>query len=135
MSTLRVDRLTNTSGTYPSTPYKIRSGVARAWAHINCRGTVAFRASHNMTSVTDAGTGRYQFSFGELINNGYSVVASAQYNTTGNPNGDSFDDVAHIGALSRFDCRVFGADTDEGSNGDPENMSVAVFSNSYREPD
>ena len=31
--------------------------------------------------------------------------------------------------------RIFGADTDEGSNADPENISVAIFSNAYREPD
>lgn len=135
MSTLRVDRLTNTSGTYPSTPHKIRAGVARAWGHINCRGTVAFRASHNLTSVTDGGAGRYQFTIGETITNGYSVVASAQYNTTGNPNGDTWDDVAHIGSRQTNNFWVFGADTDEGSNGDPENMSVAIFLNAYREPD
>lgn len=134
MSTLRVDRLENTSSAYPSTPHGMNAGVARAWGHINGRGTVAFRASHNMTSVTDLGTGRYQFDFNFLTTNGYSVVASSQHNTTSKPTSDSFDDMAIVGNRSAERCYIHGADLDDGANRDPEAVSVAIFSNSYQEP-
>lgn len=134
MSTLRVDRLENTSSIYPSTPHGMKAGVARAWGHINGRGSVSFRGSHNMTSVTDLGTGRYQFDFNFTITNGYSVVASSQHNTTGRPNSDDFDDMAMIGNRSAERCYIHGADLDQGLNRDPEAISVAIFSNSIQEP-
>lgn len=134
MSTLRVDRLEDTSSGYPSTPHGMNAGVARAWAHINCRGTVSFRASHNMSGLTDLGTGRYQFDFNFTTTNGYSVVASAQYNTTSKQSSNSYDDMAFIGNRSADRCYIHGADLDEGANNDPEAISVAIFSNSIQEP-
>ena len=134
MSTLRVDRLEDTSSAYPSTPHGMNAGVARAWAHINCRGTVSFRASHNMSGLTDLGTGRYQIDFNFTTTNGYSVVASSQHNSTGSPAGDGFDQMAVIGNRSAQRCYIHGADLDVGENQDPEAISVAIFSNSYQEP-
>jgi len=38
-------------------------GVCRAWVNFNGTGTVAIRASFNVTSITDNGTGNYTINF------------------------------------------------------------------------
>jgi hypothetical protein len=39
------------------------SGAAKAWVNFNGTGTVAIRASFNVTSITDNGTGDYTVNF------------------------------------------------------------------------
>ena len=54
MSTLRVTTVTNPSGGQPTI-----AGLARAWVNFDGTGTVAIRASLNVSSITDLGTGEY----------------------------------------------------------------------------
>lgn len=56
LATDAVDQLSTASGSAPS--YS-----ARAWVNFNGTGTVAIRASGNVTSVTDNGTGDYTVNF------------------------------------------------------------------------
>jgi hypothetical protein len=50
----------------------------RAWVNFNGTGTVAIRASGNVSSITDNGTGAYTANFtNDLIDANYSAVASA----------------------------------------------------------
>jgi hypothetical protein len=55
MSTLRVNAIQNTSG--------VEQYLARAWVNFNGTGTVAIRASGNVSSITDNGTGDYTVNF------------------------------------------------------------------------
>jgi hypothetical protein len=60
MSTLKVNNITDTSGgstnlTVPNT--------AKAWVNFNGTGTVAIRASYNVSSITDNGVGDYTVNF------------------------------------------------------------------------
>lgn len=55
MSTLRVNTLQNTSG--------VEVYTAKAWVNFNGTGTVAIRASGNVSSITDNGTGNYTVNF------------------------------------------------------------------------
>ena len=55
MSTLRVNTLQNTSG--------VEVYTAKAWVNFNGTGTVAIRASGNVTSITDNATGDYTINF------------------------------------------------------------------------
>lgn len=52
MSTLKVDTLQTTAG--------VEVYAAKAWVNFNGTGTVAIRASGNVTSITDNGTGDYR---------------------------------------------------------------------------
>ena len=53
------------------------SGLAKAWVNFNGTGTVAIRASYNVSSITDNGTGDYTVNFTTaLADANYSVVAS-----------------------------------------------------------
>ena len=58
MSTLRVTTVTNPSGGQPTI-----DGLAKAWVNFNGTGTVAIRASLNVSSITDNGVGNYTVNF------------------------------------------------------------------------
>ena len=84
MSTLRVNTLQNAAGT--SDP--AISGAAKAWVNFNGTGTVAIRASFNVSSITDNGTGVYTVNFtNTLADANFSVVVTAGRNTTNGGGG------------------------------------------------
>lgn len=67
MSTLRVNTLQNTSG--------VEVYTCKAWVNFNGTGTVAIRASGNVSSITDNGTGIYTINFTTaMIDANYSIV-------------------------------------------------------------
>ena len=50
--------------------------ACRAWVNFNGTGTVAIRASGNVSSITDAGAGQYEINFStSMPDENYSVVA------------------------------------------------------------
>nr|BAR24439.1 hypothetical protein [uncultured Mediterranean phage uvMED] len=69
MSTLKVSTIQDTSGNNSSTPAGIASGTAKAWVNFNGTGTVAIRASYNVGSITDNGTGDYTINFTAAMSN------------------------------------------------------------------
>ena len=79
MSTLRVTTITTPSGGQPTI-----DGLARAWVNFNGTGTVAIRASFNVSSITDNGTGDYTVNFTTAMPDAnYSVSATAGFNGAG----------------------------------------------------
>jgi hypothetical protein len=56
----------------------------RAWVNFNGRGTVAIRASGNVTSITDNGAGDYTVNFTTAMPDGnYSVGFAHQFDSAG----------------------------------------------------
>jgi hypothetical protein len=56
--------------------------VAKAWVNFNGTGTVAIRASYNVSSITDNGTGDYVVNFTTAFaNSNYSVAGAASYSS------------------------------------------------------
>ena len=52
--------------------------ACRAWVNFNGTGTVAIRASGNVTSITDNGTGKYTINFAtQMPDENYSTVVSS----------------------------------------------------------
>jgi hypothetical protein len=78
MSTLRVTTLATQAG--------VEVYTAKAWVNFNGTGTVAIRASGNVSSITDNGTGDYTVNF---------TVAMADANFDANVTGD-------VGGLGDF---------------------------------
>jgi hypothetical protein len=84
-------KVNGTSGlTFPDTTTLASAGQAsvRAWVNFNGTGTVAIRASFNVTSITDNGTGDYTVNFTTAMPDAnYSTVfgGALQFNQT---NGD-----------------------------------------------
>jgi hypothetical protein len=59
------------------------SGLAKAWVNFNGTGTVAIRASYNVSSITDNGTADYTVNFTTaLADADYSICGAAGLNTT-----------------------------------------------------
>ena len=78
MSTLRVNTIQNAGG---SGSPEI-NGLAKAWVNFNGTGTVAIRASFNVSSITDNGTGDYTINFTVAMSDAnYSVTGLSQIDT------------------------------------------------------
>ena len=124
MSTLKVSTLQNLSGTEVYT--------CKAWVNFNGTGTVAIRASGNVSSITDNGTADYTVNFTTaMVDANYSVNASVGVVGTGsgggNPQlfasgGGSLADVAPTTSSFRFAQVSFG-----GSYADISRICIAVF--------
>jgi hypothetical protein len=67
MSTIKVNAIQNSSG--------VEVYTAKAWVNFNGTGTVAIRASGNVSSITDNGTGQYGINFATAMpDTNYSFV-------------------------------------------------------------
>ena len=87
MSTIKVNNLQTASGGSNSTPEEIQQGRAKAWADFD--GSVSDPNStlngHNVTSITDNGTGDYTLTFtSSLANANYVVIGMCLDDSTGN---------------------------------------------------
>lgn len=57
--------------------------LVRAWVNFNGTGTVAIRASFNVSSITDLGVGTYALNFQSSMNDtNYAAIATAGIGTT-----------------------------------------------------
>jgi hypothetical protein len=56
------------------------TGIAKAWVNFNGTGTPAIRASFNVSSITDNGTGNYTVNFTTaMLDANYSAVCTSSY--------------------------------------------------------
>jgi hypothetical protein len=79
MTPLRLRNALNATGSAPVY-------ACRAWVNFNGTGTVAIRASGNVTSITDNGTGTYTVNFTTAMPDAnYAVSAFARRSTTSAP--------------------------------------------------
>ena len=109
--------LTTASGSAPS--YS-----ARAWVNFNGTGTVAIRASGNVSSITDSGVGFYTVNFTTAMPDvNYSTVATCQHQNGVTKqtavSGENFS--SSVSAVGLFTFVTGGSDFD------PATVNVAVF--------
>jgi len=77
MSTLRLTTISNQTGSSSVPSETVINGSAKAWVNFNGTGTVAIRASFNVSSITDNGTGQYTVNFASsLVDASYAVSAT-----------------------------------------------------------
>lgn len=104
------------SGTAPIYP-------CRAWVNFNGTGTVAIRASGNVTSITDNGTGDYTVNF-------TTAMPDANYScccTAFSGNGRTAGTAARTG-ITTSSARVIFADGGTGIlSADTDNFNVSIF--------
>ena len=76
MSTLRLTTISNQTGSASVPSDTVINGSAKAWVNFNGTGTVAIRASFNVSSITDNGTGDYTVNFTTAMpDDDYSAIA------------------------------------------------------------
>ena len=91
----------------------------RAWVNFNGTGTVAIRASGNVSSITDTGTGRYTVNF-------TTAMPDANYAVTSLSDGDGYVQINNGVAYSTTAIAI-GANNMSNAGTDRAYVSVAVF--------
>jgi hypothetical protein len=82
MSTLVAQTISN--GTISTSSANVISGSAKAWVNFNGTGTVAIRASFNVSSITDNGTGYYTVNMTTAMpDTNYAVTAISKEDNGG----------------------------------------------------
>jgi hypothetical protein len=65
---------------------EVVSGTAKAWVNFSGSGTVAIRASYNVSSITDRGTGLFTVNLTtSMADSNYATLGTAQNSSEGSP--------------------------------------------------
>jgi hypothetical protein len=118
VSTLRVDAIQNKDGGDLITA----KGMARAWVNFNGQGTVAIRASFNVTSITDNGVGSYVVNFTTAMADAFFAVSGTVSRDTSYANlriGDAFSTTSIVAS-------AFYQNGGNPTAYDPANVSIVV---------
>jgi hypothetical protein len=117
MSTLRVTTLATQAG--------VEVYTAKAWVNFNGTGTVAIRASGNVSSITDNGTGDYTVNFTvAMVDGNYASCVNSGNNAGG---GLGAWTVAYSVAASTTTSLKIGAYSSAGASQDQDQVMFAVF--------
>ena len=91
--------------------------LCKAWVNFNGTGVVAIRASYNVSSITDNGTGAYAVNFTNAMVDANYVISNTVTRHNGQINGESSTSTsAKVGARTNNDAAY-----------DPSIVSVAIF--------
>ena len=131
MSTLRVNNLTDTSGTAANLGIP---GAAKAWVNFNGTGTVAIRDSYNVSSITDNGTGDFTINFTTEMSSTSYVPVLTSIGKNNQSNGSSPPGLRSVGnhsepdqALTTSGVRII--HRPQGIDIDSDMYGVAIFGN------
>lgn len=96
----------------------------RAWVNFNGTGTVAIRASGNVSSITDNGTGDYTVNFTTaLADANYSAILA----TNRFSDGTCYDPMLVDGTMAAGSCRLNTRQSSSWGLTDREIVCVAIF--------
>ena len=113
MSTLKVQTLQNSAG--------VEVYTCKAWVNFNGTGTVAIRASGNVSSITDNGTGDYTVNFTTALPDGnYSLFIGRTVDLSAYTGGG-------ISALTTTTARILPQRDTSGNNVDMSIACVSIF--------
>jgi hypothetical protein len=96
----------------------------RAWVNFNGTGTVAIRASFNVSSITDNGAGDYRVNFTNAMPDANYSVQSQCFSASNNNNGNT---TAGLDGLLTGSVRILTGDAATGGSADSSGVFVAVF--------
>ena len=97
--------------------------ACRAWVNFNGTGTVAIRASGNVSSITDNGTGNYTINFTTAMPDAnYSVAGTGGQFSVANQNRNVASSIYTTSSV-----RALVAQTDTGAYIDTDVVSVQIF--------
>jgi hypothetical protein len=123
MSTLRLTTISNQTGSASVPSDTVINGSAKAWVNFNGTGTVAIRASFNVSSITDNGVGNYTVNFTNAMPDvNYAAVGSGFRSTLGAAEAsESFTSFA-VGSVN-----ALFATGSSGAAFDTNAYSIAIF--------
>jgi len=123
MSTIKTDTLSNVAGSKTVPMNTVVDGSAKAWVNFNGTGTVAIRASGNVSSITDDGTGQYTVSFTNALSDANYAASVTAGGSNANYHGITLDQST---ARTTTAIRVGSYHATVGY-GDSAQMGVAIF--------
>ena len=115
-SILRVNTITDASSNNSTAVSVINQGTAKVWANLNGTGTIALRDSHNVSGVTDNGTGNYTYAISS--NMGNANYANNGMGNEGNAGDIMIDDNNAVPTTSA--TRVQAREYDGAATADPD---------------
>lgn len=120
MSTIKCTTLQNLSG--------VEVYTCKAWVNFNGTGTVAIRASGNVSSITDNGVGDYTVNFSNALQDQNYAVAGTSADSGGNSRNVQMHSTVSGGQAtlkSTTQARIIY----NGSGGviDSQEMSISIF--------
>lgn len=121
--TVDTDVLAANAVTYAKIGTTEQGQLCKAWVNFNGTGTVAIRASYNVSSITDNGTGDYTVNF-------TTALADANYSAVGCAGGvdpSIGDRQLSTYPTSTSACRVISGVTAAGNTYDATQVMVAIF--------
>tara|TARA_R100001086_G_scaffold244214_1_gene173704 strand:- start:54 stop:518 length:465 start_codon:yes stop_codon:yes gene_type:complete len=104
----------------------IQQGLGKCWVNFYASGTIGFRDSFNMTSLTDNGTGDYTTTFANDFNNSdYVFLGNSMYeNSRSHVHGQSSNTAYAAGSMRGISAYVSGTNgEDTASDGDIVNRA------------
>lgn len=102
--------------------------MCRAWVNFNGEGTVAIRASGNVSSITDNGTGDYTINFTTAMPDAnYSFVASAAAQYTNSLTLYAGQDANDTRSTTQLNFKTIYNNASTVATDDSPNVNVAVF--------
>jgi hypothetical protein len=121
--TLTISTLSD--GTNSTSATNCIQGSAKAWVNFDGTGTVAIRASYNVSSITDNGTGDYTVNFtNAFANSNYSAV----FGVLGQPTSGRVIMEQHDSPIhSTTQLRIYTLIPNTGATADSPLVSVSVF--------
>lgn len=121
MSTIKANQWLNPDGTEN---YK-----CRAWVNFNGTGTVAIRASGNVSSITDNGAGDYTVNFTVAMADGnYCAIVSGNSSTAEDPTTPATPIVYGQHSTKTVSaCRVISMYGPGGASLDSQTINVSIF--------
>jgi len=124
MSTLVAQTISN--GTVSTSSANVIQGSAKAWVNFNGTGTVAIRASYNVSSITDNGTGDYTINFTNALPNANYSMAGSSLLASGVIGVVCENSIGAIKTTTAY--RIAGINTVAQAYADMSFVSVAIFS-------
>jgi len=106
-----------------------QSGLCKAWVNFSGIGTVAIRASYNVSSITDNGTGDYTVNFTTaMVDANYACFALSHFaEDATNPAGMAISIARQTGAYTASSVRVSAFATSSTAQYDQTRVCVAIF--------
>jgi len=123
--TVDTDVLAANAVTYAKIGTTEQGQLCKAWVNFNGTSTVAIRASYNVSSITDNGTGDYTVNF-------TTALADANYAALSTTEADSSADSRYIAPL-KFNARttstlgVFAGASSANTKLDVAYIAIAIF--------
>ena len=125
MSTLRLTTISNQTGSSSVPSETVINGSAKAWVNFDGTGTPAIRASFNVSSITDNGTGNYTANF----TTSFSDVNYCAVIGLGNDSGSTGAGwwVHRLPTYATGSCQILTGRPDNGAYSDASIVSMSFF--------